>query len=173
MSAFPPGGPLPVSPVYAALMERLVLPTAVESIHRTLTVAFDLDARQQSDHDEAVLRVLLCIRLAPDRAMRAKDIATQVLKSTSHMSRLIDRAEAGGLVERLADPTDRRAYRVALTPQGESEIDAYVPHALRLLDEAFATVLSADELHTLLALVGRVETAAKALVAKQEAALRS
>ncbi len=105
--------------------------------------------------------------------MRAKDISIQMLKSTSHMSRLIDRAEARGLVERRADPTDRRAHRVALTSQGESTIDAYLPHAVALLDEAFAAVLTRDELRMLLDLVARVKTAAVALVTRQETARRS
>ncbi len=173
MSPHPPDGPSPVSPAYAALMERLALPLTLENIHRALTRAFDLDAQQHSHHDESLLRVLLCIRMASDGAMRAKDISTQMLKSTSHTSRLIDRAEARGLVERRADPTDRRAHRVALTPQGESAIDAYVPHAVAMLDEAFAGVLTRDELRMLLGLVGRVETAALALVAKQATPRRS
>ena len=95
-------------------MQRLALPLGLENIHRTLQRAFDLDARANADHDEAVLRVLLCIRLSPEGAMRAKDISIQMLKSTSHMSRLIDRAESHGLVERLPDPRDRRAHRVAV-----------------------------------------------------------
>lgn len=170
MTALPSEGRPPLSAAYAALMERLVLPLGLEDIHRALTRAFDLDARQHSPHNESVLRVLLSIRLAPEGAMRAKDISVQMLKSTSHMSRLIDRAESDGLVERRPDPTDRRAHRVGLTSLGESTIDAYVPHAVAMLDEAFSAVLSPEELRTLLELVARVETAATALVAKQEKA---
>ncbi len=171
MSTSPSDAPPPISPAYAALMQRLVLPVSLEDIHRTMTRAFDLDAKQHSEHDESVLRLLLCIRLAPDGAMRAKDISTQMLKSTSHMSRLIDRAQARGLVERQADPTDRRAYRVALTPKGSSTIDAYVPHAVRLLDDAFATALKPEELRILIDLVDRVKTAATAVVTKLETGL--
>ncbi len=154
-------------------MQRLVLPHALEAIHRNVTRAFDLDAQLHSEHDESLLRLLLCVRLSPDGAMRAKDISVQLLKSTSHMSRLIDHAETRGLVERRADPSDRRAHQVALTPEGASTIDAYVPHAVDLLDEAFATVLTREELGMLLDLVGRVDSAAAALVAKLEAAPRS
>ncbi len=168
MSTPPSDDQLSMSPAYAALMQRLALPLALEDIHRTLTRAFDLDAQQHTAHDESLLRLLLCIRMAPEGAMRAKDISAQMLKSTSHMSRLIDRAEAGDLVERQADPSDRRAYRVALTSHGESTIDAYIPHAVALLDEAFATVLTGDELRTLLDLVARVQASTMALVAKQE-----
>ncbi len=165
-----PSSDAPIPPVYAALLERLLLPLSLESIHRALTRAFDLDAQVHSEHHESVLRVLLCIRVAPEGAMRAKDISVQMLKSTSHTSRLIDRAEAGGLVERRADPSDRRAHRVALTARGKEQIDAYVPHAIAMLDEAFAGVLTPDELQTLIGLAARVETAALNLVAKQEEA---
>ncbi len=173
MSVPPSDGPSPMPPAYAALMERLVLPLALEGVHRTLTRAFDLDAQLHSDHDESLLHLLQCIRMAPEGAMRAKDISTVMLKSTSHMSRLIDRAQARGLLERRADPTDRRAHRVALTEKGESTIDAYVPHAVALLDEAFAGVLTCDELRTLYDLLAKVETAAEALVSKQAAARQS
>ncbi len=168
MSEPPSDDPVSISPAYAALMQRLVLPLALEGIHRTLTRAFDLDAQHHSPHSESVLRILLCIRVSPDGAMRAKDLSNQMLKSTSHMSRLIDRAEASDLVERQADPTDRRAYRIALTSHGESTIDAYVPHAVALLDDAFAAALTRDELQTLLGLAERVQASAVALVAKQE-----
>ncbi|MCP4499232.1 MAG: MarR family transcriptional regulator [Deltaproteobacteria bacterium] len=164
----PSEDPPSISPAYTALMQRLVLPLALEGVHRTLTRAFDLDARQHGPHHESILRLLLCIRTAPEGAMRAREIGAQMLKSTSHMSRLIDRAEASDLAERQADPSDRRAYRVALTPHGEFTIDAYIPRAIALLDEAFATVLTRDELRTLLDLVARVEASAVALVTKQE-----
>lgn len=162
-----------IPPVYGALLERLALALSLESVHRTLTRAFDLDAQLHSEHDESILRVLLCVRLAPEGAIRAKDISEQLLKSTSHTSRLIDRAEADGLVERRADPSDRRAYQVVLTTQGEAAIDAYVPHAVAMLDEAFAGVLTPEELQTLLGLAARVEAAALGLVARQDESRRS
>jgi len=148
-------------------LERLALPLALESIHRNLTRAFDLDAQQHSVHDEALLRLLLCIRLSPDGAMRAKDISVQLLKSTSHTSRLIDRAVAHELVARQPDPNDRRAHRVELTPGGTAEIDAYVPHAVAMLGEAYGGILSPAELGGVLKLLGRLEAATKGLVAKQ------
>ena len=38
----------------------------------------------------------------------------------SHVSKIVRRLEEDGLVERTADPTDRRATLVGLTPSGES-----------------------------------------------------
>ena len=146
------------------------MPFALEAVHRSLGRAFDVDAAQHSEHDESVLRVLLCLRLAPDGALRAKDISVQMLKSTSHVSRLIDRAEGRGLVARRSDPEDRRAHRVVLTDLGMHEIDAYVPHAIAMLDEVLGGALGPDELAKVTGLLTRVEARALEVVASREAA---
>jgi len=156
--------------IYELLMQRVQLAIANENVWRAMSRAFDLDATVHSAHEEAVLRVLLSIRLAADGAMRAKDMSVQMLKSTSHMSRLIDRAESSGLVQRLPDPSDRRAHLVALTAEGLATIDAYVPHAVRLLEDAYGSALTEEERRVLLELLGRVERSLAALIAEREAA---
>jgi DNA-binding MarR family transcriptional regulator len=162
-----------VPAAYRSLLERLVLPHQLEDIHRRLARAFDLDAQQHADHSESTLRVLLCIRLAPEGTIRATDLSEQLVKSTSHTSRLIDRAEAGGLVERQADPNDRRAQLIALTPLGTRAIDAYVPHAAALLGEAFGDVLSPGEFLMLIGFLDRVRTATSGVVTRLERDRRS
>ncbi len=156
-------------PAYSALLELLAMPFALEAVHRSLGRAFDLDAADNSEYDESVLRVLLCLRLAPGGALRAKDISVQMLKSTSHVSRLIDRAEEGHLLARQPDPEDRRAHRVMLTDRGVEAIDAYVPHAAGMLDEVLRSALSEAELATLIRLLERVEARALELVETREA----
>lgn len=54
------------------------------------------------------------------------------------LGRMIDRLQESGLVERRADPKDRRAWRLHLTPLGESRITALRPTALALFDDALA-----------------------------------
>jgi DNA-binding MarR family transcriptional regulator len=54
------------------------------------------------------------------------------------LGRMIDRLQESGLVERRADPKDRRAWRLHLTPLGESRIDALRPTALALFEDALA-----------------------------------
>lgn len=54
------------------------------------------------------------------------------------LGRMIDRLQESGLVERRADPKDRRAWRLHLTALGESRIAALRPTALALFEDALA-----------------------------------
>ncbi len=49
---------------------------------------------------------------------RLVDLARAILLDASTLTRLIDRLEQAGLVQRKLDPEDRRALRVILTPAG-------------------------------------------------------
>jgi DNA-binding MarR family transcriptional regulator len=51
-------------------------------------------------------------------------------------ARMIDRLQEAGLVERCADPNDRRAWRLHLTKGGETALLKLRPLALDLFDEA-------------------------------------
>lgn len=52
------------------------------------------------------------------------------------LGRMVDRLQEAGLVERRADPADRRAWRLHLTPKGEQKIEVLRPTALALFDDA-------------------------------------
>jgi len=54
------------------------------------------------------------------------------------LGRMIDRLQEAGLVERRADPTDRRAWRLHMTGKGDDLIESLIPHA----DETVAQALS-------------------------------
>jgi DNA-binding MarR family transcriptional regulator len=54
------------------------------------------------------------------------------------LGRMIDRLQESGLVERRADPKDRRAWRLHLTPEGEEKMTALRPTARALFDDALA-----------------------------------
>ncbi len=60
------------------------------------------------------------------------DLGEKVQLEKSTMTSLIDRMEAAGLVRRDDHPTDRRAYRICLTPRGkelEEKLDQVVSEA--------------------------------------------
>lgn len=71
------------------------------------------------------------------------------------LSRMVDRLVEAGLVERRADPTDRRAWRLYLAPRAADLLDSMREIAQSLTDEA-TEGLSTDERELLIALVERV-----------------
>ena len=73
------------------------------------------------------------------------------------LGRMIDRLQDAGLVERRADPTDRRAWRIFLTGKGEDLLDKLRPLGREMLDAALEGVSTADRSQLILTLA-RVRT---------------
>jgi DNA-binding MarR family transcriptional regulator len=61
------------------------------------------------------------------------------------LGRMIDRMQDAGLVERRADPNDRRAWRVFLTPSGESRLEDLKPLANELFDDAVSGLTDSQQ----------------------------
>jgi DNA-binding MarR family transcriptional regulator len=95
-------------------------------------------------------------RLEFDGAITQNDLAQRLLVSKGNVCGLIDRLEASGLVERKADPADRRANRLFLTDAGRSLLRAALPGHFALIREAF-TGFKPGELDTLHDLLERVQ----------------
>ena len=57
---------------------------------------------------------------------------------------VLDRLERGGLVERRADPADRRINRLSLTPQGSS-LQGPLDREMEALNADFLSLLSDDD----------------------------
>jgi len=121
-------------------------------------------AVSKSEVDPTTLDLLTRLRLAPGQALRGVDLCGQLLKSPSHVSRLIDRAESRGLVHRQPDPNDRRAQLITLTEAGVVAIDAFFPHVVEVLNETWFAALSADEVDKLVDLLSRVTASARDLL---------
>ena len=60
------------------------------------------------------------------------------------LGRMIDRLQEAGLVERRADPADRRAWRIYLTGKGEGLLDKLRPFGLATFSAALEGVSEAD-----------------------------
>jgi DNA-binding MarR family transcriptional regulator len=85
--------------------------------------------------------VLLRLVRSPGERLRMSDLAAQTTLSASGLTRVVDRLEAQGLVERQACPTDRRGWFAVLTDAGRARILGAVPghvaEVRALLDRAF------------------------------------
>src|SRR3954469_20039884 len=62
--------------------------------------------------------VLCALQRAPGKSLRMGELADAVTISRSGLTRLVDRIEAEGFLERRPSAADRRAIEVAITPEG-------------------------------------------------------
>jgi len=76
--------------------------------------------------------------------------------------RLVDRMETDGLVERSADPINRRATRLRLTAQGEERIAEAIAVHQPSARARFANVLSEQELDVLESITRKLRDANRA-----------
>jgi DNA-binding MarR family transcriptional regulator len=88
--------------------------------------------------------VLAALRDAPDQRLRQVELADRVWLSHSGLSRLVDRIEAKGLVERVMCPSDRRSINVQLTDEGAEMLDLMWPVYGRGIAENFLPALGSD-----------------------------
>ena len=80
-------------------------------------------------------RVLLS--LSREGNIRQVDLADRLDLEPITLCRIIDRLEEGQLVQRNADPADRRAWRLALTDKAGPVLDQLLALATNLRAEAF------------------------------------
>ena len=89
---------------------------------------------------EVEFLLLAAIRTAPDQRPAPRDLLDTLMVTSGGLTNRIDRLEAGGLVERTANPEDRRGIRLQLTDAGRELVDEvtteYVTNQNRVLDAA-------------------------------------
>jgi DNA-binding MarR family transcriptional regulator len=100
--------------------------------------------------------VLLQLAEAPDRRLRMTELAGRVLLSRSGLTRLVDRLERGGLVERAACPTDARVTHAVLTDEGLERLRQASPTHLRSISEHVTSRLDERDLAELAALMSKL-----------------
>ncbi len=107
--------------------------------------------------DLAGFDVLLTLRRqGRGRALSPSELAQDMMISTSAMTNRLDRLQKRGLIERQADPADRRALRIVLTEAGFALADRIVVNHVAT-EERLVSALSAEEraeLRRLLAKIG-------------------
>ena len=87
-------------------------------------------------------------RLSRTPGLRQVELADMLDVEPITLSRIIDRLQEAGLVERVADPADRRAWRLQVTDKAQPLIAKLRKLAEVLVDEAFAGI-TPDEVATM------------------------
>lgn len=116
--------------------------------------AFNMHTRESGI---TALQSRVLIYLSRQPGIRQGPLADLIEVEPITLSRMIDRLEEAGLVERRADPTDRRAWLLYLTAQAEPLLDHLRQTALAVVAEA-TEGMTDSERDQLTELVERVRT---------------
>ena len=98
-------------------------------VHSTLTRELDEELRRSHGLPLSSYDVLVNLEGAPNRQMRMSELADAVLLSRSGLTRLVERLERDGLLERRDCPDDARGSLAVLTDAGVARLEeARVTH---------------------------------------------
>jgi DNA-binding MarR family transcriptional regulator len=117
--------------------------------HSTLVAR--LDAELERDHGLPLTsyEVLMYLADSGEGRLRMGELAERLLLSRSGITRLVDRLERQGLVERQPCEDDGRGYYATLTPKGRERLRAARPDHLNGVRRHFLARLSPSELDAL------------------------
>jgi len=96
------------------------------------------------------------------RGLKMGELSKRMMVTGGNVTGITDLLEDEGLVERVADPADRRAWLVRLTPAGRRAFAAMAEEHERWIIESFAE-LSGREMSTMAALLARLKTHVRSL----------
>lgn len=85
----------------------------------------------------------------PRGGLRLQDLAQAIVLSQSGLTRLLDRMEKAGLVERKPCPYDRRGTYAIITPEGKTVLKRAAPVHLQRIEAHFMQYLDDDEVEAL------------------------
>lgn len=103
--------------------------------------------------------VLVRLGRTPGGRLRMSDLAHAIALTTSGTTRLVDRIEAAGLIERQACATDRRVAYAALTEAGRKLLKKAAPVHVDSIQRHVIETLSADEVRELERLLRKLRDA--------------
>ncbi len=123
--------------------------------HAVLTRLLEGELEREHDLPLASYDVLVQLSEAP-AGLRMSELAGAVLLSRSGLTRLVDRLEREGLVERRSCPSDARGTLAVLTGAGTDRLRTAAPAHLRGVAEHFAAAYDDAEVAVLTTLLERL-----------------
>ncbi len=120
-----------------------------------------LDAVEGQLQDQGQLplawfEVLARLANEPQSALRMQDLAERLVLSRSGVTRLADRLEAAGLIERASCPSDRRGTYAVLTEAGRKALQDAQPLVGEAVEEQLGRFLDASEARLLESILGKL-----------------
>lgn len=129
--------------------------------HATL---IDLINRELAEADCIPLHwydVLIELFEAPERRLRLHELARKVVLSRSGLTRLVDRLEVAGFLQRQPDPSDRRGSFAVITEEGIGVLRKAWPVYAQGISRHFACHLSDDEARLIIKLFNSILNASQ------------
>ena len=114
--------------------------------HHDVTERLDADLRSGHGLSFGAYDVLLRLTRAPERRLRMSELAERVWLSPSGVTRMVDRLESSGLVERDRSEEDARVMLARLTDRGREVLRRAARTHLRGIREHFSGRLSEVQL---------------------------
>jgi DNA-binding MarR family transcriptional regulator len=96
------------------------------------------------------------------KGLRMSELSKRMMVTGGNVTGITDLLEKEGLVERVEDPRDRRAWLVRLTPAGKRAFAAMAAEHERWIVDSFSE-LSGREMATMAALLARLKTHVRSL----------
>jgi len=129
-------------------------------VHSALVRQLDTELEASHALPLSSYDVLINLQRAPGRRLRMAELADSVLLSRSGVTRLVDRLERDGLIERRSCASDGRGLFAVLTEAGEDLLSRARPAHLDGVRERFLRHFSEGELEMLAEFWDRVEPGA-------------
>jgi DNA-binding MarR family transcriptional regulator len=114
------------------------------------------DLHQDSGLSEADYDVLSTLSEKPDSHSRARDLAAQLLWSTSRLAHHVGRMEQRGLIARQPCADDARGALISLTEQGRALLRKAAPPHVASVRRHMIDLLTAEEVAALDTIAGKV-----------------
>ncbi len=104
---------------------------------------------KQAGYDVTPEQFGVLARLGLEEGMNQTQLGERMLKDRHNMTRILNLLEKHGHIERRADSSDKRIFRIFLTERGHKVREALTPVVIRHLDELLDGVPDRDEATTL------------------------
>jgi DNA-binding MarR family transcriptional regulator len=128
----------------------------LQQANRVIEAALETRLQSSVDLSLAEFELLMRLQVAAGHPLQMSQIAAQLINSPSGTTRIADRLERAGLIERETPRENRRVVHVKLTERGR-EVLGRADRAFReVLQEVFGMHLTEDEVASLRASLRKV-----------------
>ncbi|MBN8868386.1 MAG: MarR family transcriptional regulator [Solirubrobacterales bacterium] len=120
---------------------------AMRSAYLLISERFEKELAETGLPDLGFFGVLLALDQAPEPS-RPRDLLCKVNVTKSGLTRLVDRIEKAGLLERTYCPSDRRGTFLVITDQGRETLAKMLPVRERVFKESFVDLVDEGDAET-------------------------